>query len=158
MWRSHRRSGIDRRHGFWSSPCRLRRTPGLTRRVRLGGRQVLRPWPERGRQEGLLSQASGFGKTTLVLTVEKDVAATYATEVGIEVKASLAGMGWGVTNTYTVRNGKRYEVPAGRWGTVQAYPLCDPYQGDVCNLWGPDTGKDAYAYKPVGVCFNSWNQ
>lgn len=59
---------------------------------------------------------------------------------------------------YTVKNETRYEVPAGAWGSVQAYPLCDLSQGEVYNLWGPDTGKDAYGYKPVGVCFNSWNQ
>ncbi|MER5757697.1 hypothetical protein [Streptomyces sp. NPDC002082] len=106
----------------------------------------------------LLSQTSGFGKTTLVLTVEKAVAATYTKEIGIEVKAISAGMGWSVTNTYTVKNETRYEVPAGKWGSVQAYPLYDLYQGDVYNLFGPDTGKDAYGYKPVGVCFNSWNQ
>ncbi|WP_411105152.1 hypothetical protein [Streptomyces sp. cmx-4-9] len=106
----------------------------------------------------LLSQTSGAGKTTLVLTVEKAVAATYTKEIGIEVKAISAGMGWSVTNTYTVKNENRYEVPAGKWGVVQAFPLYDLYQGDVYNLWGPDTGKDAYASKPVGVCFNSWNQ
>lgn len=106
----------------------------------------------------LLQQASGYGKTTLVLSVEKAVAATYTREIGIEVKAISAGMGWSVTNTYTVKNETRYEVPAGKWGSVQAYPQYDLYIGDVYNLFGPDTGKDAYGYKPVGVCFNSWNQ
>ncbi|MFB6517662.1 hypothetical protein [Streptomyces sp. NPDC056401] len=62
----------------------------------------------------------------------------------------------GTTAAY--QNETRYEVPAGKWGSVQAYPLCDLYQGNVYDLFGPDTGKDAYGYKPVGVCFNSWNK
>lgn len=107
---------------------------------------------------GLLSQTSGYGKTTLVLTVEKSVAATVTKEIGVDYKAISAGMGWSVTNSYTVKNETRYEVPAGKWGSVQAFPLYDVYLGDVYRMFGSDTGKDVYAYKPVGVCFNSWNQ
>ncbi|MFE2529324.1 hypothetical protein ACFXEL_34430 [Streptomyces sp. NPDC059382] len=107
---------------------------------------------------GLLAQTSGNGKTTLVLTVEKSVAATVTKEIGVDYKAISAGMGWSVTNSYTVKNETRYEVPAGKWGSVQAFPLYDVYRADVYRLFGSDTGKDVYAYKPVGVCFNSWNQ
>lgn len=107
----------------------------------------------------LISQTSGFGKTTLVLTVEKSVAATVSKEVNVDLKYISAGMGWSVTNTYTVKNETRYEVPAGKWGSVQAYPLYDQYQGDAYSADGRwDTGKKVWAYKPVGVCFNSWNQ
>lgn len=106
----------------------------------------------------VIQQISGRGKTTLVLTVEKKVEATVKKEIAIEVGAISAGMGFDVTKSYAVSNQTRYEVPRGKFGTVQAYPLYDQYIGDVyegaSGTW--PTGKKVFAYKPVGVCFNQW--
>ncbi|MGW0754722.1 hypothetical protein, partial [Streptomyces sp. NPDC002587] len=71
----------------------------------------------------LLQQTSGQGKTTLVLSVEKSVAATVSKEVNVDLKYISAGLGWSVTSTYGVKNETRFEVPDGKWGTVQAFPL-----------------------------------
>ncbi|MEE1751056.1 hypothetical protein [Streptomyces sp. SP18CS02] len=101
----------------------------------------------------LIQQTSGRGKTTLVMTVEKSVAATTKKEASIDLKFISAGMGWDVTKTYTVKNETRYEVPAGKFGTVQAYPLFEQYQGTAFDRFGTPLG-NVYAYKPVGVCFN----
>ncbi|MEV8534724.1 hypothetical protein [Streptomyces sp. NPDC051211] len=106
----------------------------------------------------VIQQTSGRGKTTLVLTVEKGVSTTVKKEISIDAKYISAGMGWDVTKSYTVKNETRFEVPAGKFGTVQAYPLYNMHQGDVWEGLQPSlpTGKRVYAYKPVGVCFNQW--
>ncbi|MFF8264989.1 hypothetical protein [Streptomyces virginiae] len=67
-------------------------------------------------------------------------------------------MGWSVTSSYGVKNETRYEVPEGKWGTVQAFPLYDIFEGDAHAGVGGGlpTGKRVWAYKPVGVCFNQW--
>ncbi|MFD5883419.1 hypothetical protein [Streptomyces yangpuensis] len=105
----------------------------------------------------LIQQTSGQGKTTLVLSVDKSVAATVSKEINVDLKYISAGMGWSVTSTYAVKNETRYEVPAGKWGTVQAFPLYDVFEGDAYSgVGGLPTGKRVWAYKPVGVCFNQW--
>ncbi|OEJ22614.1 hypothetical protein BGK67_32585 [Streptomyces subrutilus] len=108
----------------------------------------------------MIQQTSGQGKTTLVLSVEKSVAATVTKEVNVDLKYVSAGMGWSVTSTYGVKNESRFEVPDGKWGTVQAFPLFDVYEGEAWAGVGGDlpTGKRVWAYKPVGVCFNQWAQ
>ncbi len=67
-------------------------------------------------------------------------------------------MGWDVTKSYAVSNQTRYEVPKGKFGTVQAYPLYNLYEGWVYEgVSGKiPTYKRAWAYKPIGVCFNQW--
>ncbi|GGW25335.1 hypothetical protein [Streptomyces xantholiticus] len=106
----------------------------------------------------VIQQTSGRGKTTLVLTVDKKVDATVKKEISIDLGQISAGMGWDVTKSYGVSNQTRYEVPRGRFGTVQAFPLYDQYVGEVWEgVSGAfPTGKHVYAYKPVGVCFNQW--
>ncbi|MFD0723211.1 hypothetical protein [Streptomyces globosus] len=108
----------------------------------------------------VIQQTSGQGKTTLVLSVEEGVAATVHKEIGIDLKYVSAGMGWDVTRSYTVRNETRFEVPDGKWGTIQAFPLFETYEGEAWSGAGGEfpTGKRVWAYKPVGVCFNQWAQ
>ncbi|KOV13290.1 hypothetical protein ADK90_38345 [Streptomyces sp. XY413] len=106
----------------------------------------------------LIQQTSGQGKTTLVLSVDKSIAATVTKEINVDLKYISAGMGWSVTSSYGVKNETRYEVPEGKWGTVQAFPLYDVFEGDAHAGVGGGlpTGKRVWAYKPVGVCFNQW--
>ncbi|MCJ1677857.1 hypothetical protein MTF65_10980 [Streptomyces sp. APSN-46.1] len=115
-------------------------------------------WISQSCGTNVIQQTSGQGKTTLVLSVEKSVAATVTKEVNVDLKYISAGMGWSVTNTYSVKNETRYEVPSGKFGTVQAFPLYDVFVGDAWSGAGGrfPTGKKVYAYKPVGVCFNQW--
>ncbi|MGO4635024.1 hypothetical protein AB4225_29465 [Streptomyces sp. 2RAF24] len=103
----------------------------------------------------VIQQTSGQGKTTLVLSVDKSVAATTKREVGVDLKYVSLGMGWDVTATYSVSNQTRFEVPAGRFGTVQAYPLYNMYQGTVYDTLQVPKGY-VFAYKPIGVCFNQF--
>lgn len=108
-----------------------------------------------GQQCGLsvLQQTSGQGKTTLVMTVSKSVSAEWKSEGGISAGAVSAGIGFSVTRTYTVENQTRYEVPKGKFGTVQAFPLYDKYS---FNATMGGIKKPGWAMKPVGVCFNQW--
>ncbi|MGI5485166.1 hypothetical protein [Streptomyces lavendofoliae] len=101
----------------------------------------------------VIQQVSGRGKTTLVMTVEKSVTANVKKDFSIDLKYISGGMGWDVTKTYTVKNETRYEVPKGKMGTVEAYPLYDLYIGVGHDRFGTPLGK-VYAYKPIGVCFN----
>ncbi|MFB7176866.1 hypothetical protein ACFCYI_04055 [Streptomyces sp. NPDC056257] len=108
----------------------------------------------------IIQQTSGQGKATLVLSVDKSVAATVTKEVNVDLKYVSMGLGWSVTSTYGVKNESRYEVPEGKWGAIQAFPLYDIYEGEAWSGAGGDlpTGKRVWAYKPVGVCFNQWTQ
>ncbi|MEU4729566.1 hypothetical protein [Streptomyces sp. NPDC023588] len=108
----------------------------------------------------LIQQTSGRGKTTLVLSVDKSVSTVVTREVNVDFKYISAGMGWSVTNTYGVKNETRYEVPDGKWGVVQAFPLYDVWEGDAYVGVGGNlpTGKRVWVNKPVGVCFNQWAQ
>ncbi|MFD9221214.1 hypothetical protein ACFWDI_14640 [Streptomyces sp. NPDC060064] len=103
----------------------------------------------------LLQQTSGRGKTTLVLTVSKSVSTEWKSEAKIDAKVVSAGVGFSVTKSYTVENQTRYEVPKGKFGTVQAYPLYDLYTFNVKIL---NAKKPGWAMKPVGVCFNQWTE
>ncbi|GGV53583.1 hypothetical protein [Streptomyces spectabilis] len=101
----------------------------------------------------LLQQTSGRGKTTLVLTVSKSVATERKSEAKISAGTLSAAMGFSVSKSYTVENQTRYEVPKGRFGTIQAYPLYDhyTYQAVLGKI-----KRSGYVLKPVGVCFNQW--
>ncbi|MEV5138929.1 hypothetical protein AB0K71_28930 [Streptomyces syringium] len=101
----------------------------------------------------VIQQTSGQGKTTLVLTVSKSVSAEWKSEGGISAGVVSAGIGFSVTKSYTVENQTRYEVPRGKFGTVQAYPLYDKYS---FNATMGGIKKPGWAMKPVGVCFNQW--
>lgn len=102
-----------------------------------------------------IQQTSGAGKTTLVMRVEKSVAVTVKTDAKIEMKFVTLGMGWDVTRSYTVANETRYEVPKGKFGTIEAYPLYDQYTGVATNRFGAPMGLVSVS-KPIGVCFNQW--
>jgi hypothetical protein len=106
----------------------------------------------------VIQQTSGQGKTTLVLTVDKKVDSTVKKEISVGLGSISAGVGWDVTKSYGVSNQTRYEVPRGKFGTVQAFPLYEQYIGEVWEgVSGAfPTGKRVFAYKPVGVCFNQW--
>ncbi|MCF3176176.1 hypothetical protein IPZ61_23010 [Streptomyces sioyaensis] len=103
----------------------------------------------------VVSKTSGRGKTTLVLSVDKGVSAEWNAEVKVESEAVSAGMGFGVTKSYTVKNETRYEVPKGKMGTVEAYPLYNLYRAKIYNAVGIFQG-NVTAMKPIGVCFNQW--
>ncbi|MEU2563171.1 hypothetical protein ABZ626_28080 [Streptomyces longispororuber] len=101
----------------------------------------------------LLQQTSGRGKTTLVLTVSKSVATERKSDVSLSAGKISAAMGFSVSKSYTVENQTRYEVPKGRFGTIQAYPLYDHYTYQAVFANKKYAG---YVLKPVGVCFNQW--
>ncbi|MFI1939636.1 hypothetical protein ACH44C_21075 [Streptomyces purpureus] len=89
------------------------------------------------------------------MTIEKAVSALTKREVAIDVKYISLGMGWDVQKTYTVSNQTRYEVPKGKFGVIEAYPLYNLYKGTAYDATGSPYGT-VYAYKPVGVCFNQY--
>lgn len=106
-----------------------------------------------------LRKISGAGKTTLVMTIEKGVEAKSSAQIEISKGIISAGMSFDVTKSYTVKDETRFEVPRGRYGFVEAYPLYDKYEGDIYfKFQDRKTGAKAYAMKPVGVCFNQWTK
>jgi hypothetical protein len=103
-----------------------------------------------------LERTSGAGKTTLVMTVSKSVSAQLSGEVAGAAKAVTAKLGFSVTGTTTIEDQTRYEVPKGKFGHIEAYPLYDMYTFNVSLLGGKK--RAAWAMKPAGVCFNQWTE
>ncbi|MFD5737853.1 hypothetical protein ACFWIY_34350 [Streptomyces sioyaensis] len=103
----------------------------------------------------LIQHTSGLGKTTLVMSVEKSVATTVSTEAKIDATYISIGMGWDVTRSYTVKDETRFEVPKGKFGYVQAFPLYEHYRGTAYDQFDIPRG-EVHAYKPVGVCFSEY--
>ncbi|ATB30676.1 hypothetical protein [Melittangium boletus] len=103
-----------------------------------------------------LETTSGAGKTTLVMTVEKSVETEVSADVKVEAKFVSAGVGFSVTRKYGVSDQTRYEVPKGKFGTIEAYPLYDVYPITIYKS-GKKAGGGA-VMKPSGVCFNQWTE
>ncbi|MFF5439684.1 hypothetical protein [Streptomyces achromogenes] len=103
----------------------------------------------------VISKTSGHGKTTLVLSVNKERAVKLSGEAGLSKGMISASVGFDVTDTYRVTNETRYEVPARKFGTVEAYPLYHHYR---VKIFGPIGGQTVEVYKPIGVCFNQWSE
>ncbi|MFH8339820.1 hypothetical protein [Streptomyces sp. AM6-12] len=101
----------------------------------------------------VISKTSGQGKTTLVLSVSKERAVQLSGDAGISKGWITVSVGFSVTNTYKVTNETRYEVPKGKYGTVEAYTLLEHYRVQV--PWHGFT-RMVDVYKPIGVCFNQW--
>ncbi|MEU2049297.1 hypothetical protein ABZ757_28050 [Streptomyces albidoflavus] len=103
-----------------------------------------------------LQKTSGAGKTTLVMTVSKSVSAELSAEVSVDAKFVSGKLGFKVTSTYGVEDQTRYEVPKGKYGYIEAYPLYDMW---TFNVYKDGKNKGAsWAMKPVGVCFNQWTE
>ncbi|RPF35146.1 hypothetical protein [Streptomyces sp. TLI_185] len=101
-----------------------------------------------------LQKTSGAGKTTLVMTVSKSVSAELSSEVSVDAEVVSGKLGFKVTGTTTVEDQTRYEVPKGKYGYIEAYPLYDMY---TFNVYYEGKNKGAsWAMRPVGVCFNQW--
>ncbi|WP_405744237.1 hypothetical protein OG422_20710 [Streptomyces sp. NBC_01525] len=105
----------------------------------------------------VVQKTSGRGKTTLVMTVEKSVSAQVNAEFGFSAKGLSATVGFNTQKSYTVSNQTRYEVPKGKMGFVEAYPLYDMYEAQGYDMTEQYVGI-AVALKPIGVCFNQWTQ
>ncbi|WP_369392388.1 hypothetical protein AB5J72_35995 [Streptomyces sp. CG1] len=101
----------------------------------------------------VISKTSGNGKTTLVLSVVKERAVQLSGDAGISKGLISLEVGFSVTNTYKVSNETRYEVPSGKHGNVEAYPLYEHYLATV--PWHGFSRK-VDVLKPIGVCFNQW--
>ncbi|MEU2717835.1 hypothetical protein [Streptomyces sp. NPDC007205] len=101
----------------------------------------------------VISKTSGSGPTTLVLSVNKERSVVLNGQGGISLGAISASVGFSVTKAYRVTNETRYEVPKGKFGTVEAYTLMHHYRARV--TMRPYLGV-VDVYKPVGVCFNQW--
>ncbi|MGW1809596.1 hypothetical protein [Streptomyces sp. NPDC002078] len=105
----------------------------------------------------VIQKTSGAGKTTLTMSVQKSVATKWSATASISAGAVSAGMGFDVTRTYTVTDQTAFDVPKGKFGTIEAYPLYDLYgfyESSIVDGKKIGTGK---VLKPVGVCFNQWN-
>ncbi|MCL8013801.1 hypothetical protein [Streptomyces sp. AS02] len=103
-----------------------------------------------------LQKTSGAGKTTLVMTVSKSVSAELSSEVSVDAQVVSGKLGFKVTGTFGVEDQTRYEVPKGKFGYIEAYPLYDMYTFNVYS--GSKNLGSSWAMKPVGVCFNQWSE
>lgn len=61
-----------------------------------------------------------------------------------------------MTGAFGVEDQTRYEVPKGKFGYIEAYPLYDMYTYSVYS--GSKNLGASWAMKPVGVCFNQWTE
>ncbi|MBM4796416.1 hypothetical protein HXP44_31380 [Streptomyces sioyaensis] len=110
----------------------------------------------------VIDKETGRGKTTLVMNVKKGVASQVSAQMEISKGAISAGVGYDVTKSIEVAKETRFEVPKGKFGTIEAYVQYALYRGDIYtnNGMGVDpkfpTGKMATVMKPIGVCFNEW--
>lgn len=101
-----------------------------------------------------IQKTSGQGKTTLVLSVEESVETELSTEVKVEIKVVSAAVGFSVTKKRTITDQTRFEVPKGKMGYVEAYPLYDAYPLHIYE--GKKKVGSGSVMRPVGVCFNEW--
>ena len=97
----------------------------------------------------VIDKTTGSGKTTLVLSVNKERSVQLTGEGGLSKGMISAAVGFSVTNTYKVTNETRYEVPRGKYGHVEAYTLFRHYLVQVMF-------NKVHVFKPIGVCFNQW--
>jgi hypothetical protein len=104
----------------------------------------------------VIGKTSGSGKTTLVLSINKERSVVLSGEAGVSAGSISAAVGFSVTNSYRVTNETRYEVPRGKFGTVEAYTLMHHYRVAIFQSWPFPGAHVVDVYKPVGVCFNQW--
>lgn len=105
----------------------------------------------------MIGKTSGSGKTTLVLSINKERSVVLSGNAGVDSGAISAAVGFSVTKTYRVANETRYEVPKGKFGTIEAYTLLHHYKVRVSIPHWPIPGvRLVDVYKPIGVCFNQW--
>lgn len=112
----------------------------------IGGREVL-------------DSAEGYGPIRLTVTVSQSVSATFSSTIGINAEVVSTGMGFSVTKTYTVADSGIIDVPAKKYGLLEAHTKYKVYNFDIMQgyLIGEDkkigTGQ---ALKPSGVIFASY--
>jgi hypothetical protein len=99
------------------------------------------------------------GPATATMTVTESIAAEYSTNVRIGVDKVSAGVGFNVTETYTVSDAHQASVPAGKTAVVEARPV---YMNKYFEIWddvciGSDEKVGSgWASKPIGVSFAQW--
>ncbi|MCX5529682.1 hypothetical protein OG785_03775 [Streptomyces sp. NBC_00006] len=103
-----------------------------------------------------LQKTSGMGKTTLVMTVSKAVSAELSSEAKVDAEVVSASLGFKVTETTTVEDQTRFEVPAEKFGVIEVYPLYDQYTFNVYD--GGRNRGSGWAMKPTGVCFHQYTE
>ncbi|MFD4416035.1 hypothetical protein ACFVXA_29430 [Streptomyces sp. NPDC058246] len=104
----------------------------------------------------VIQKTSGQGKTVLTMSVQKSVATKWSATATISASAVTAGMGFDVTRTYTVTNQTAFDVPRGKFGQIEAYPLYDVYGFNEVRATDGHKIGTGRVLKPVGVCFNQW--
>ncbi|GAA1927845.1 hypothetical protein GCM10009753_71930 [Streptantibioticus ferralitis] len=102
-----------------------------------------------------IDYTSGRGPSTISLTVNKSVAATWSANANVQASYVSAGVGFNVTTTYSVTRGMSYPVPSGKVGVIRAYPSLRAYSFDVFDRFDNKIG-NGYAYQPSGVCFDTY--
>ncbi|MFF4396958.1 hypothetical protein [Streptomyces sp. NPDC001480] len=102
----------------------------------------------------VISKTAGQGKTTLVLSVNKERSVQLSGEAGLSKGLISAAVGFSVTNTYRVTDETRYEVPRGKHGNIEAYTLLEHYRLKITDIHRIPHVVEVY--KPIGVCFNEW--
>ncbi|MBY8889291.1 hypothetical protein K7472_31275 [Streptomyces sp. PTM05] len=102
-----------------------------------------------------IDYTSGRGPSTISLSVNKSVAATWSANASVQAGYVSLGVGFNVTSTYTVIRSISYPVPSGKVGVIRAYPSLESYSFDVYDRFNNKIGS-GYAFKPSGVCFDTY--
>ncbi|MFJ9777898.1 hypothetical protein ACIRVF_42780 [Kitasatospora sp. NPDC101157] len=116
----------------------------------------VRDWSYHGQVCGtdVIDANSGPGPMTLTLTQTRTTATQWTASASIDVWKISASAGFNVTDTVSNTESGSYQVPAGKFGNLQAYQLFDYYTYSIYEA-GAYVG-DGEVKKPVGYCYNAW--
>ncbi|NEN85712.1 hypothetical protein [Paenibacillus elgii] len=100
--------------------------------------------------------AQGWGPQTLNASASGGVSATYSTTVTIPTGTISTGVGYSVTDSYSVSSSYTRDVPQGRLYQIQAFPM---FTSTYFDIWyhscvtGDSQVGTGWANKPTGVHF-----
>ncbi|PTQ57883.1 MAG: hypothetical protein BSOLF_0394 [Candidatus Carbobacillus altaicus] len=96
-----------------------------------------------------------YGPATATMTVTESVSAKWSANVGISASVVNAGVGFDVTESYTVSDSYNINVPPGYVAEIIAHPIYNVVTFDVWYdpmIGNPYKTGSGDAMKPIGVC------
>jgi hypothetical protein len=98
------------------------------------------------------------GTSELILECERSVSATWSTNCGVQASVVSVGLGYSVTDSYTVKRSTHYTPSPGHYGRIEAHPSFMLKRFDVMyqSILSSEPYKEGegIAEIPNGVCFN----
>lgn len=96
------------------------------------------------------------GPSTATMSISQGISASFSANVSVDSEVVSSGVGFSVTDTFTVTDSYSVNVPSGYTYNIKARPIYLVKNYDIWNDpfigWDYQLGS-GYAMKPVGVCF-----